>query len=303
MINDSEINENKLFFEKLQKIYKLQKEPMASLKGDSSPEEILSFQKKFWNKAVIYAWVNKQTLQCYIGSTKKAHKRLLDHLLRPKSSNIQLQSGFKKFGKENFVLIILEQVTITENEIIKIKDFNTILDKTENFYLRTIPRSLQYNIAWYAFRIFISDEDKLRISLRMRGSKNPMYGKTGPLAPGFHKKGSDHHMFGKKHTLEARQKISEKAKIRYADLQLYSLGYPVQLINVKTNKLTEPFKSLTKAGKFLGYKTSNIIRKSLKNPSLILLDEWRARALTKKEFLTLIEKKEKSFFFSKQEKK
>lgn len=136
----------------------------------------------------------------------------------------------------------------------------------------------------------------------MQGSKNPMFGKTGPLAPGFFKKGSENHMYGKKHTLEARQKMSEKAKQRYKD-QLHNLAQPVQLINVKTNLVTEPFKNLTDAATFLGYMTSRMIRKSLKDPFLILCDEWRAQALTKKEFLTLIEKNEKSFFFCFEKKK
>jgi group I intron endonuclease len=241
------------FLKKLQNLYGFTMTLVNCLEGNASVQEISNFKKKYWNQSVIYAWVNKQTYQCYIGSATKAQKRPFDHLQNGKLSNVNLQQGFHDFGKENFFLFILEKVgespKITKSQ----------LEHAENNYLQKIPRSLQYNIALRAFLPFLSEEAKKQLSLNITGSKNPIFGKKGPLAPGFHKKGSLNHMYGKKHTLEARKKISEKAKLYFKNQVLHYRAIPVQFQNLVTNKTTQPFSTLLIAAKFLGYNTSRII--------------------------------------------
>lgn len=262
------------------------------MEANASQQNKQEFKKQFWNQSVIYAWVNKQTFQCYIGSGKQAQKRPFDHLRSEKLSNLNLQQAFKDFGKDHFVLIILDKVAescnVTKHQ----------LEMAENDYLQKIPRSLQYNVAWYAYTSgFITDEVKKKISLRIQGSKNPMFGIKGFLAPGYHKKGSSNHMYGKKHTLEARQKISEKAYYRFQNQKqkqiLHYRAMPVRFLNVKTKEITQPFDTLCVAAKFLGYHTSKMIRKALKDPNLILGDQWRVISLTQEQYLVYLEKHQK----------
>lgn len=199
------------FMEVLCNLYNLKTVP-DFLKADATTLEIKNFKEKYYNKSVIYAWVNIYTYQCYIGSAQKAQKRPFDHLRS--TQNPHLKNAFTEFGKNSFLLLILEIVS---------NDFkNThreMLILAENLYLSTIPRSLQYNIALFAVTGSfqgLGEEAKELIRLNITGSKNPLFGKTGSLAPGFHKKGILNHMYGKKHSLEAREKMSQIAKLRYA---------------------------------------------------------------------------------------
>lgn len=275
-----------VFFQKLQNTYKLTKVPLDFLEGNASEKDILQFKEKFRNQSVIYAWVNKQTLQCYIGSAHKAHKRPFDHLIVRRLSNKYLQQGMTEFGKEAFLLIILE-VVAESHQVTRQQ-----LTDAENFYLRNIPRSLQYNVAWLAFSALgmLTDYAKKELSLSMIGSNNPIFGIKGSLAPGYFKKGPLNHMYGKKHTPESREKISQKAKLRHEKEVLHYKAMPVVLHNLKTNERTKPFDTQTAAASFLGYNTSRIIRKALNNPNLILRNEWRILHLTQDQFLDYVNK-------------
>lgn len=95
-------------------------------------------------------------------------------------------------------------------------------------------------------------------------------------------------MYQKKHTPKARELMSEKAKqsyqVRFKNQMLPYRAIPVQLLNLKTNELMAPFKTLLAAGKFLEYHTSRMIRKAIKNPNLILRSEWRVVPMAHKEF-------------------
>jgi len=146
--------------------------------------------------------------------------------------------------------------------------------------------------AYFLIGLTISEQHKKKLSLRMLGSNNPIFGIKGPLAPGYHKTGPSNHMYGKKHTLEARKIISEKAKLRHQNDTLHPTTTPVKLINLKT-KTTELFKGLMPTAKFIGYDTSQMIRKALKDPNLTLRDQWRVIPLTQEEYLAYFEKHQK----------
>jgi group I intron endonuclease len=138
----------------------------------------------------IYKIINKKTNDFYIGSSKNIDKRIKRHfndLLNNKHNNIHLQRVYNKYGKDIFIVEIIEKCN-QEDLLIK-----------EQFYLNTL--SPKYNIAKQAKggdnitnnpkreeiikKITksvkeryenMSDEQKLIKSLSVKGEKNPNFG-------------------------------------------------------------------------------------------------------------------------------
>lgn len=157
----------------------------------------------------------------YIGQSKDVKLRKCSHLsdLRGnRHGNKHLQKTYAKYGEENLVWDVLEycpREKLNERERYWIKRYDTFangFNQTEGgvdnrVYKRTeeFKRKLAQTLKkkWDSNHI-----QKKKFSERMKGSNNPMYGKTGALNPSYGKdhSGNFNGMFGKHQTAEAKEK-------------------------------------------------------------------------------------------------
>lgn len=112
----------------------------------------------------IYAIVNLVNSKLYIGSTMNFNKRRLSHfskLRKGQHPNSYLQNAYHKYGKENFVFIILKQCT------------SDMLISQEQRFIDFFGMEILYNIRSKAeanFGVKFTKEECERISIRYRGN-------------------------------------------------------------------------------------------------------------------------------------
>ena len=157
----------------------------------------------------IYAIINKNTKQMYIGQSAdietrwKAHKRELRNNYH---RNNHLQRSWNKYGESIFEFIIIEELPndknlLHEKEIEYIAKYNTFKDPFHyNEAIGGEGTGSGENHPQYG--VPISEEQKQRISEANKGEKNWMYGKTKEANP----------FYGKKHTEKSKNKMSEAHK-------------------------------------------------------------------------------------------
>ena len=116
----------------------------------------------------------------YIGKSieiKQRFKKHLSDLRLNKHHSKYLQHSYNKYGEESLRFEIIEvnnnwtEEELANKEIAYIKQYNSFIDgfnETEGGEGRA--------------RI-VSEEEKAQMSLRVRGNKNPMYGRTGSKNP------------------------------------------------------------------------------------------------------------------------
>ena len=152
-------------------------------------------------KIGIYKIKNIVTNKIYVGSSTNIGKRWRDHKWHLKEGihhNSHLQSSYNKYGLKNFIFSI-------EIEC----DVNNLLNEEKKTVLkyRSNDRKFGYNKN-DPKTIFVGRKSKEILneesSLRMKGNKNPMFGKTGEEHPKHNYKLSN----------EKRKKLSEWAKNR-----------------------------------------------------------------------------------------
>lgn len=152
-------------------------------------------------KTGIYKIKNLVTNKIYVGSSTNIKKRWRDHKWHLKEGihhNSHLQSSYNKYGLNNFIFSI--EIECDVNELLN-EEKKTVLkykSNDRNFgYNKNDPKT-----------IFIGKKSKEilneKSSLRMKGNKNPMFGKTGEDCPKHAYVLSD----------EKRKKMSEWAKNR-----------------------------------------------------------------------------------------
>jgi len=145
----------------------------------------------------IYQIQNTINGKIYIGSTVGYKRRFRDHkreLNKNIHHNIKLQRAWNKYGGECFSFSIIEENLGTK--VFQVERENYYLQKHKPFL-----DEIGYNILNEAFisaSTIYSDEIKKAASERMKGSKNPMFGKYGSL----------NGKFGKPLSLETRRKQS-----------------------------------------------------------------------------------------------
>ena len=118
----------------------------------------------------IYKIVNKVNGKYYVGSSNNIYKRWLHHkrdLNNNRHHNIHLQRAWNKYGKENFDFII--EKNIPEN----------LLGIEEQIYLNSLNNKVMYNISDNSSLSIEQRKKSFKISERMLGKNNPMYGKIG----------------------------------------------------------------------------------------------------------------------------
>lgn len=162
------------------------------------------------NNCGIYIIKNIITNMVYIGSSKQISIRKNQHfsmLKNNKHYNKRLQNAWNKYGEENFIFNIVENVEET-------KELSNIEQKYLNIF-ESYKREKGYNICEIAESCLgrsHNEETKRKISLSKLGSKNGMYGKkvstkTKEILSKLNT-GENNHFYGKHHTDETKQRLS-----------------------------------------------------------------------------------------------
>jgi group I intron endonuclease len=139
---------------------------------------------------IVYKITNKLNGKSYIGQTiKNMSHRWLQHC-KMNSHCIALNSAIQKYGKNAF---LIEEIAKYTNQ----EDLNNAEEYYIEWYNTLVPNG--YNLRTGGNSSGKHNSETLaRMSNARKGSKNPMYGKRGKL----------HHLFGKKHSIEAKNKMS-----------------------------------------------------------------------------------------------
>lgn len=157
-------------------------------------------------KHYIYKIVCMPNNKVYIGQTNNIKRRLYEHkstLRHNKHHNEYLQRAFNKYGENSFTFEFIEECNLTN------------VDDRERYWIK-FYKSNDKN---YGFNSdsgghnnkTLSNEHKMKISAKVKGENNPMYGVS--------RKGSNNPFYGKKLSEEAKRVISEKAKKRYPKIK------------------------------------------------------------------------------------
>jgi group I intron endonuclease len=153
-------------------------------------------------KFYIYKITCTENNKVYIGQTCNIKRRLYEHryaLKHNKHYCEHLQNCYNKYGKKNFKFEIIEDATETnvdEKERFWIEHYNSN-DKMFGFNSESGGNKNKQ----------LSNEHRMKISLKVAGRNNPMYGVC--------RKGKDAPFYGKNLSDEAKEILSIKAKKRY----------------------------------------------------------------------------------------
>ena len=120
-------------------------------------------------KIGIYKLVNLQSSKAYIGSTTDSLERNWSHLSKLNRNvhyNKELQADFNRIGAQNFEFIMIEECSVD------------MLHEREQYWSDEIKS--KYNIRKDVksnLGVFLSEENKKKMSINRLGSNNPFYGK------------------------------------------------------------------------------------------------------------------------------
>lgn len=179
----------------------------------------------------IYKHLNKINNKVYIGQTVQdpPQKRWYPSNYK---CNEYFYNAIQKYGWDNFEHTIIEKVSSLE-------EANQREQYWINYY-NSINREYGYNIRPGGNNSLLSEETKKKMSQNHRdvsGEKNYFYGK--------HFCGEQHPMYGKHHSEETKQKISQS--------KLNKNGKPVRCIT--TDKI---FNTIREAGRYYNISSSHI---------------------------------------------
>jgi len=161
----------------------------------------------------------------YIGSAKNLNNRKNKHfymLFNNIHPNKYLQNSFNKYGIENFIFEILETIEncellidkeqewINKYSIIKSTLFNIRKEARNNLGIK-ISEQGRLNIIKGLLGRKLSKETKLKIS---QSNKGKIFSQETKNKMSLAKKGKPSHFKGKKRSIETRQKLSNRAKLK-----------------------------------------------------------------------------------------
>lgn len=178
----------------------------------------------------IYKISNKSNGKFYIGSTTCFRTRFTSHksmLRRNAHKNLYLQNSWNKYGSKSFKFEIIELVD-KHDKLIEREQF--WIDKTKCY-----DNSIGYNISKTArtnLGAELSDETKRKISIANKGRKHTLQSRLNmakskigvkqskeqvesrmkSIILNGSRKGENHHFYGKSHSEEMKQKISDSHK-------------------------------------------------------------------------------------------
>ena len=169
----------------------------------------------------IYKIVNLVNSKIYVGSAVNVRKRWnlhLTYLRQQRHHSKHLQASFNKYGRESFIIELLEEVPREH------------LLEREQFYLnslRPFDGTRGYNICPIAGSVLgVKRSATVREAMRQRmlgrvpwnkGIKRPPYSAQWKANIGAAMLGEKNHFFGKTHTDESKRIIATKTKQRLAD--------------------------------------------------------------------------------------
>lgn len=153
-------------------------------------------------KHYIYKITCIPSKKVYIGQTNNKKRRLSEHKteLRHNRHHCQyMQNAFNVYGENNFSFEIIEECDTKD------------IDDRERYWIELYKA----NDKRYGFNSesgghnnkTLSDEHKMKISAKVKGDKNPMYG--------VHRMGKNNPFYGKCLSEEAKEILRKKAKERY----------------------------------------------------------------------------------------
>lgn len=190
----------------------------------------------------IYEIRNKINNKIYIGQSINIEERWQKHgylLNNYKSDSAHLQHAWDKYGAENFEFNILEEVE--DSSLLNDKEIYWIKQKQSNI------RQFGYNISGGGGNIITSEETKQKMSKSLKGKFS----------------GEKHHMYGKQHSKETKEKISQAQKgKKLSDEHKQKISEKSKL-----NKHTEETKqkiSNSHKGKIMSEETKNKLSESKK---------------------------------------
>lgn len=205
----------------------------------------------------IYCIENSITLKKYIGQSKNIKSRWCHHKANLNNGihdNDYLQKAWNKYGEDNFKFYILEECceeTLDEKERYYIELYNTT-NRSKGYNLKTGGQD--YNIRSKETNEKIAESIKNAYNNSNLKERRKQDALKQWANPNIKNKilGANNGMYGKHHSEEAKQKMSEKHK---GLIPKHKNLTPVLCIEL--NKI---FPNATEAGKELGFMGSNILQ-------------------------------------------
>lgn len=198
-------------------------------------------------KSGIYCIENLINGKKYIGQSVNIEARWCKHKSELNNNihfNDYLQKSWNKYGEDNFKFYVLEFCDINK------------LDKLEVYYIdlyQTLNRQNGYNLtSGGAFNKKYSDETRLKISLSLKGHEVSAETRIKISKNHADISGKNNGMYGKRHTEEAKNKVSQANKGRISHRRNRCSVYCVELDRV--------FNDATDAGKELNLDSSAILK-------------------------------------------
>lgn len=148
---------------------------------------------------VIYKIQHKESGKIYIGQTVQPLKYRIRQHINDVRGNYPVDNALRKYGIDAFKITVIDY-----------DDNINLLNFKEQFWIAFYDciKPKGYNITSGGKNYIPNEETRRKISEankgKLVGEKHPMYGKRGELSPNY----------GRHHTEEAKQKMSESCKGR-----------------------------------------------------------------------------------------
>lgn len=224
--------------------------PIKTYKNPYENKYIIYKENK--GKSGIYRWVDLVNNKSYIGSSISLDNRLSQYFsligLKRKSEKTSslIYKSIVKYGFPNFQLEILEYTNI-----------ETLIAR-EQYYIDLLKP--EYNICKIAksrLGYKHTEETKLKISNKIKGENNPFYGKEHSYETRNRISESLKDYFTKLPTKKCLEKRSTETKLK---LSIRCQGVKIQILD-KNNKLISSFPTITSGANFLQISNRTLSRR------------------------------------------
>ena len=158
------------------------------------------------NKYVIYEIRNLITGWVYIGQTKHFKRRMIEHFgIHARKGTSYIHRSIQTYGKDNFSCSIIDEA-LSRDEL-NTKESKWI--SLRHCYVGDPLYKGGYNLTSGGDSFIMSDETKSKISSKAKGRTPWNKGTKKQKKPFLGFKGEHNPFYGKKHTTESKQKVSQ----------------------------------------------------------------------------------------------
>ena len=186
---------------------------------------------------IIYTFKNKVNDKVYVGQTCRTFKERMGEHLRHK--NTTLGKALAKYGIDNFEYKIIDEAKTIEE-----------LNEKEIFWIEKLN-----SITPYGYNLCKGGNNTLGYNHKEESKEKMRLSKKGTF------KGEDNPFFGKKHTLETRQKMRDAwTEERKEQLRLSAKTRNYRTVKVRNVDTGEVFDSVKKAAEKYSLKDTHISR-------------------------------------------